>query len=693
MAQLDHENIVRIFDVSELNWAPFGLRIPFLVMECLEGETLAAFLWRERPTLRCAVELLGGVAAGLAHAHEHHVIHRDLKPSNVFLTRQGKVKLLDFGLAHLAEVSGPPALPHLPMAGTPPYMAPEQWRGAPQDERTDLWAAGVLFFELLTGRPLYPSLLPEELRALILSSEPVPQARSLCPELPAEVDGLLATLLAKDPAKRLSSAEELREELRELGARLMLAHEVPPSAAPQRRQVTLVDCRLVGLATPDEPLDPEDSSELQAAFHRVCSQQLLQYGGFIELCLGNEVLACFGFPLAQEDDSERAVRAGLHLVQALPAALQEEAASLSRTDLALKVGIHTDLVVLDGDSPNRNRGALVIQGEAPRVAGWLARQAEPGTVLLGATTWRLVHGAFVAEELGPRTFEGMTGEQAMQVHRLLRERLLPIRFERGRGADALTPLVGRQRELRYLLELMERTRRGQGAVAFISGEAGIGKSRLIQEVCQSHRVGEGLLLRCQCWPHSGSSAFRPIIEMVSRMLRPVLEVAPAQRLHALEERLGLLGLSPEQVLLVANFLSLPGASARLSPLAQLDAEGMKERKKKTFEALQNLLRNTAARRPVILVVEDLHWADPSTLELLGFFLERLARDPVLLLLSARPEFLFPWPPRPWVHSLVVERLPAADTEALVREAAHNQALTEETVRQLVAKTDGVPLFA
>jgi serine/threonine protein kinase len=215
IAQLDHENIVRIFDVSEWRGGGGEPTVPVLVMECLDGESLGAVLQREhRLGLQRVLEIMRGVAAGLAHAHEHHIVHRDLKPSNVFLTRQGTVKLLDFGLAWL--MAGPSALPHLPTAGTPPYMAPEQWRGEKVDERTDLWAAGVMLYELLTGELPYPMLSLEELRARVLSEDPVPLLRERHPELSGELESLVSVVLAKEPGQRLLSAAELREELREL---------------------------------------------------------------------------------------------------------------------------------------------------------------------------------------------------------------------------------------------------------------------------------------------------------------------------------------------------------------------------------------------------------------------------------------------------------------------------------------------
>ncbi|HYO55231.1 protein kinase domain-containing protein [Archangium sp.] len=672
IAQLDHENIVRIFDVAEWVGAPWEPRIPFLVMECLEGESLAALLQREqRLGVRRAVEIMGAVASGLAHAHARHIVHRDLKPSNVFITRQGTVKLLDFGLARLKSTSGSP-MPYLPTAGTPPYMPPEQWRGGAQDERTDIWSAGVMLYEMLTGELPYPSATLEELRAQVVSPEPVPPVHARRPEVPEEVEALLAAALAKEPQERLPSAAELRDSLRQVEERLGPWREEPRSVAPQRRQVTLVSCRLVGWMGPAGEMDPEDFSELEATFQKSCSEVIQRHGGSITTCVGDEVLACFGYPVAREEDSERAVSAGLGLAGSLP----------------VRVGIHTEMVAFDDILPELRGRTPTIQGEAPRIASWLARRAEPGTVVLSHATYTLVQPAFESEALGARTFEGLSGVRHMEAWRVVRARKTVFRFDRALAVGARSPLVGREGELRQFLGAWEETREGRGSFVLVMGEAGIGKSRLLQEVrSRVPPATTSIGLRCQCWSQFSNSAFHPIIEMLQHLFRLDPEGSPGDNLARLEEHLGTFGLAPEHMALVAAFLSLP-VKENL-PILQLSPDRQKER---TFEALAELLLRMARGRPVLGVVEDLHWADPSTLELLGYMLGRVEKARVLLLLSARPDFQHVWPSTGPLRRVGLERLPARLTATLVQEAAGGRELPRETVRQLVEKTDGIPLF-
>ncbi|QRN98200.1 protein kinase [Archangium violaceum] len=673
VARLDHENIVRVFDVAEWSGEPWEPRVPFIVMECLEGESLASLLWRERPDLHRTLGIMSAVAAGLAHAHAHQVIHRDLKPSNVIITREGCAKLLDFGLAYLVAPRSP-LVPFLPTAGTPAYMAPEQWRGEPQDERTDLWAAGVMLYELLTGELPYPMVSLEEMRARVLSAEPVPSVRTRRPELPEEVERLVAALLTKAPGQRLRSAAELRERLRGLEEELGPWREPTRPVLPQRRHVTLVSLWLSGLAG---QLDPEDASELQAAFHQACAELLREQQGTVALSVGNEVLACFGYPTAHEDDSVRAVHAALQMTQALPGRLPQ----LARFGLSVAAGIHTDLVVFDGGS---------LQGEAPRVAAWLARRADPGTVVLGDATWKLVRGAFDTVSLGRHAVEALSGNLCVELRRVVREHKSVCRFERALSAG-LSPLVGRERELARLRSLWERARWGEGAFALISGEAGVGKSRLTQELHDEVPPESSHRLLCQCWSQLSHTAFHPLIEMLRRFFQLEPEAPAAEEPRGLEERLAGLGMEPEHVEQLAELLARPMAES--TPAVLLSAlEQQRERKRKMLEALQSLLLHVAEQRPLLLIVEDLHWADPSTLELLGLLLEHVQEARMLVLLTTRPELRPSWPARPWSHRLVLDRLQTAPTETLVRWMAGSRELPEETVHQLAAKTDGVPLF-
>jgi class 3 adenylate cyclase/tetratricopeptide (TPR) repeat protein len=676
IAQLAHTNIVRLFDTSEWvgeSWEP---RIPFLIMECLEGESLSALLQRERRLEpRRALAILAGIAAGLAHAHEHHVIHRDLKPSNVFLTRQGEVKLLDFGLAWVLEEGSTPGFEELPNAGTPAYMAPEQWRSERQDERTDIWSTGMVLYEMLTGTTPYPTANLRELRAQVISPEPVPSVREHHPELPREVEPLLRTMLAKAPERRYQTGEELVEELREVGESLGLRGHTPRHVAPERRQVTLMSCRLTGLAAPGQALDAEDIAELEEAFHQQCSELVQHWGGSIVLAMGDEVLACFGYPAVREDDSEHAVQAGLTLAQELPTALQRKLPRLAMGLLAVKVGLHTDQVTLS--EPRREHGnqGLVLQGEAPKVATCLAGQAGPHTVVASEATWTLVRGRFEAEPLGAYVHQGLTGTSRLDLYRVLSQRPSSYRFEKAIVTGSLTPLVGREQELQRLLTHWDKARRGQGGFVLVTGEAGVGKSRLIQElherVCQESCIH----FQCQCWPQSSTSAFQPIIEVLRRLFAS----------HAVWPES--LGLSEEHVTLLSQLLSLPEPQER--PPLQLAPERRKER---TLEALAALLSHVAGEHPVLAVVEDLHWADPSTLELLGYLVERVEPQRILFVLSARPDFHPTWPAHPRLHGLTLERLSPEQTATLVREAAGGRTLPPEVVQQLVARTDGVPLF-
>ena len=687
IARFDHENIVRVYDVAEWSGVPWEPRVPFIVMECMEGESLAALLRREQPGLKRALQILAAVAAGLAHAHRRHVIHRDLKPGNVFITEKGTVKLLDFGLAWLVAASTS-QVPQLATAGTPTYMAPEQWRGERQDERTDLWAAGVLLYEMLTGVLPFTATTLEDLRRQVLSADPVPSVRARRPKVPAEVARLVADLLEKDPERRLSSAEVLLERLTQLEERLGPWREETRAVAPQRRQVTLVSCRLSGLSGLTRHLDVDDLSELEAAFHRSCSELIQQKGGSLATLVGDEVLACFGYPVAREEDSEHAVQAGVALAASLPDSLRKRLPHLALGWLAVKVGIHTELIVFDDTPPELRGRTPTIQGEAPRIATWLARQAEPGAVLLSHTTHTLVQRVFECEPLGRRTFEGLSGNLEVKGYQVLRERRTVFRFERALASGALSPLVGRERELAELLGQWERARSGHGGYVLVSGEAGLGKSRLIRELLERIPAEDSLRLRCQCWSQFSSSAFQAIVEMLQHLLGLEGEAPPQQNLRVLQKRLGEYGLAPEQLVLIATFLSLP--IPENYPLQQLSPERQKER---TFEALAALLLRVAERRPVLAVVEDLHWADPSTLELLGVLLGRMAQGRVFIVMSARPEFHPTWAPPGSPRRLELERLSAELTMALVKGSPGGLELPEETVAQLVAKTDGIPLFA
>ncbi|WP_224369865.1 protein kinase domain-containing protein [Hyalangium versicolor] len=685
-AHLDHEHIVRIFDVAEWDTPSWAPRVPFLVMEYLEGEPLAVLLRRGRLNVRRALELLEGITAGLAHAHARHVIHRDLKPRNIFLTNEGRVKLLDFGLAHVIPTPTASTLPHLPMAGSPPYMAPEQWRGAPQDARTDVWAIGVLLHEMLTGEPLYRAESAEEVREKVVAPEPVPWVIERLPDLPEGVAALLAKALAKAPEARFPTAVELHQQVCQLLEQLGPASS-KPATAPQRRQVSLVACQLGSAGGDLDELEAEDAGELQAAFHRLFSEILLTHGGSVASCLGNQGLACFGYPRAHEDDSEQAVHTALSLAETLPGALHKALPHLPRSRFEVRVGVHSGAVVVDrAFSDSQPGGVLTIQGEAPSMAAELARQADAGAVLLSDTTWTLVRGAFKAEALPLPTHSGTANESHGVVHRLLGPLQVPLRFARVLHAGGLSPLVGREQELRALTERWEQAMRGEGGCVLLLGEAGLGKSRLIQELCGRVPTEVAAVARSQCWPQLRNSAFHPIIEL----LRTLLHLGPQPHEASLREQLGALGLEPEAAGLLAQLLC-PSTSTLLL-LPRLEPAQQQAWRAKLGAALISLAQKVSGGCPILAILEDVHWADPSTVALLGMLTQRLEGKRLLLVLSARPEFQPPWPQPASLERLVLGRLSPEMSATLVKEVARGQPLSTEAVEALVARTDGVPLF-
>jgi class 3 adenylate cyclase/tetratricopeptide (TPR) repeat protein len=493
------------------------------------------------------------------------------------------------------------------------------------------------------------------------------------------VEALLATALAKEPARRFPTARELRRELHELRVRLgRPGIEESGPVSRQRRQLVLLSCQLTGLEGLTGRLDAEDLGELQAGFHQECEEVIRRHGGSVNLSMGGEVFACFGCPQVREDDAERAVRAALLLAHVVPESLQRRLSHLSLSGLGTKVGLHTDQMVLD---------TRALQGDAPRVASWLAGQAGTGEVLASEATWGQVRGAFETERLGARDFAGLTGPAHVEVHRVLREQEVRVRFERTLVAGGLTPLVGRERELRQLLALWERAREGQGAFVLVRGEAGIGKSRLLEELRERVPAETALRLRFQCWSRLGASALPPVVEVLQQLLPLSPGGSPQRQLGEVEAQLVAMGLDAERVQLLALLLSLPVPKS--APVYRLTPE---RRQEESYKALVELLLCVARRRPVLAVVEDLHWADSSWLEFLGWLLERVEAERLLVVLSARPEFQSSWPARPGFHPLTLERLPAGLAAALVKEVAKGSELPEATVQHLVAKTDGIPLF-
>jgi class 3 adenylate cyclase/predicted ATPase len=451
----------------------------------------------------------------------------------------------------------------------------------------------------------------------------------------------------------------------------------------ERRQLTVLFCDLVDSTVLASRLDPEEWREVVRAYQEACAKVIARFEGHIAQYLGDGLLVYFGYPRAHEDDAQRAVRAGLAMVEAM-GSLNRRLQREQGIRLAVRVGIHTGLVVV-GEMGGGGRQEQLALGDTPNLAARLQGLAAPDTVVISAATRQLIQGYFTCQALGSQTLKGVA--TPLQVYQVGGATAVQQRFEIA-AARGLTPLVGREPEVGLLRERWAQVKDGLGQVVVLSGEAGIGKSRLVQVVKDEIIGAAALRIECRCSPYHQHSALYPVIAHLERALAFHRDETPEDRLRKLEAALQPSPLPLVEVLpLVAALLSVPLPAS--SPLLTLTPQRQRQ---KTLEALLSWLLALTAQQPVLVVMEDLHWIDPSTLEFLTLLVDQGPTARLLTLLTCRPEFQVPWGGRTYLTPIALQRLPQPQVEAMIARLTAGKALPPEVVAQLVAKTDGVPLF-
>jgi class 3 adenylate cyclase len=457
------------------------------------------------------------------------------------------------------------------------------------------------------------------------------------------------------------------------------AHSAAVAPRPQdtgeRRHVTVMFCDLVGSTALSARMDPEDLREVISAYQKCVAETVQRFGGFVAKYMGDGVLVYFGYPQAHEDDAERAVRSGLKLIQAV-------GGLKSSTSLQTRVGIATGLVVVGDLIGSGAAQEQTVVGETLNLAARLQGIAEPNTVVIAESTRKLLGNLFELEDLGAKDFKGIA--EPVRAWAALRTSSAEGRFEALHGA-ALTALVGREEELELLLRRWSKAKAGEGQVVLLSGEAGIGKSRLTAALLERLATEPHTRLRYFCSPQHTDSALYPIIGQMERAAGLSHGDTAQMKLDKLDARLAQTSTSTHDVSVFADMLSLPNHGRY--PALDLEPQ---QRRQKTLEALRSQIEALSRSKPLLMIFEDAHWADPTSLEVFSRVVDRLRNLPVLLIVTFRPEFDPPWIGRPYVAAVTLNRLAQRDIETVIDNVVGNKLIPASIRQDIIERTDGIP---
>jgi len=501
-------------------------------------------------------------------------------------------------------------------------------------------------------------------------------------EIDADVLTELTDQHLKDLGIALGHRLKLLRAIRQLaGEAAIKASEQPkPQDAADRRQLTVMFCDLVDSTALTAQLDPEDMGDLLRAFQRAVAAAVTRFDGHVAKWTGDGASVYFGYPRAHEDDAERATRASIALIEAVGRLRREHS-----VDLEVRIGISTGLVVvgeLIGEGEALERGVV---GDTPNLASRLQALAKPDTVVVSESTRRLLGRTFELKALGPLELKGFKAPVPAWV--IVGERDNVSRFEASRS-EAMTPFVGREQEVALLVNRWRRAAKGEGQVALLSGEAGIGKSRILAALRE--RIGDErhLTFRYQCSPHHVNDAFYPVIGQIWHGAGFVSGEPAASRLDKLEMMISHTGLESSEIApYLASLLAIP-TDGRYPALEMAPSE----QKERTIAAMIALVVGFAKTAPLLMLVEDAHWIDPTSLDLLGRIVDRVQHLAVLYVVTSRTEFTAPWVGRPHVTALSLNRFERSQAVTMIDRIMSSKALPAEVLDQIIAKTDGVPLF-
>jgi serine/threonine protein kinase/tetratricopeptide (TPR) repeat protein len=680
-AALEHANVCTIYEIGETDGQLY------LAMPLYDGETLQARLARGPLPFDQALGISREIASGLAAAHQNGIVHRDVKPSNIMLLPDGRLKILDFGVAKIKDVTmtatGTPV-------GTVAYMSPEQTRGEPVDLRADIWALGVVLYEMVTGRLPFTGENATAVAYAIVTREPAPPS-SLREDLPAGLDDVIATALAKVPERRFPSAPEM---IRALEAARSGSRASTPSHADtttcldtgltpsaERRRAAVLVTLLSDYATLLEQLDPSELEDVVSLVRAAAVDAVRRHGGIVNQALGEEIVSVFGIPAAHEDDDLRAIRAALEL-HARARAISTPAIACLGSGLAVQSGIHAGTLVAQRlrEGPRR----YAVSGAPVQLAARLAALAGRDSVLISAECERMV-APFVATEPS-RSVEWQPDAPPIATHRVVGDSGVHARLEAGDRATR-TPFTGRAAELSSLQALVGEARAGEGRLVLVVGEAGVGKSRMIHELREQIRDGEMRVVVGRCRSYGGISPYLPIVEVLRDLLAGGTSGGAAsvaqtvQHIRALDPSL------EPFVPLYLHVLSLPSDEFPLP--RHLDGEHLHAA---LLDAISAFVMVSASRAPILILLEDWHWADDASSDVLLRLSEIVDSLPVAIVATTRPERTVLTAFGSRATTVQLAPLDASGTGVVMQALLGGNPVSETLIAQVHERTGGNPFF-
>ena len=731
LAKLSHPGIVTVFDVS----TDEGLC--YIASDFLDGLNLNQWLKNNKPDWVESSMIIANVADAIAHAHAMSTVHRDIKPDNILMVDRPeglRPVVVDFGLAVNEETS---AGERGQITGTPNYMAPEQVRGQGHriDGRTDIYALGVVFYRMLCGRLPFRSPKLTELLNQIIDDEPQPP-RQLLHSIPTEVEQACLKAMAKRVTKRYSTAADFAADLRQVvdrhqsgsmssNAAVPVPAQVSEPTAPsvstaiptapsidvpelssaqsgssrefsssirrareaERRQITVMFCRSELFESTEfmENLDPEEQHEVLGEYQTICDDAIKQHGGTLIESTSMGLLVAFGYPVAFEDAAQRAVRSSLEIRDGL-SKFNKQLKKQNDLTIEFRIGIHTGLAVAEDRGDVSVRESLSIVGEPRNVATRMIDSTPENSIVITGSTNQMTAGFFVCENLGTQSIRGSS--KPLELFAITGESDARSRLDLLESAE-LTPLIGRDTELSVMRERWALASESAGQVVLLIGDAGMGKSRLVYEIKEHVRQTErASVIEWRCSPYHSNSSFYSATDFFQRQLGFAAETPPNEKLDALVAHLAEYNLdAPDVVPLFAALLGIP-LNGRFA-LPEVSPQRIMEL---TVQAILDLLREYSYEQPVLFIVEDLHWIDPSSLDFVARLIEESASDSIMSLLTFRPEFETPWSSKAHQTQVALSKLTKKQVAEMMQKKTGINNLPTEVISQVVDRTDGVPLF-